>query len=244
MDYFNAVAPYLIEDQPVLEAFHRPAAEAARCRLTETAENAHFWHVSQGVKASDELVQKALGGFQSRLFLEIIKLFVDFAPCERTNGKVWHLTPNPLALGSAILEPLPHLVNHFGSYLDGISRVDSTEEHLLKLFLRLTLLVGTHEFTHILAGAAVGPGRHLILHELLHGVGKRNIHGLHGKFLYEELYRLCQFLSIIGRGSRLEIALDPHQALALPEPQMTLEISDCVRYSELAPFDGLIWPHL
>jgi hypothetical protein len=75
---------------PVLEAFHWPAAEASQCQLSETAENAHFWHAGQGVKATDELFQKALGGFQSRLFLEIIKLFVDFPPCKRTNGKVWH----------------------------------------------------------------------------------------------------------------------------------------------------------
>jgi hypothetical protein len=73
MDYFNAVSPYLIEDQPVLEAFHRPAAAASQCQLSETAENAHFWHAGQGVKATDVLVKKALGCFQSRLFLEIIR---------------------------------------------------------------------------------------------------------------------------------------------------------------------------
>jgi hypothetical protein len=86
VDYFDAEAPYLIKDQPVLEVVYRPTAEAARRRLTKAAETAHFWHAGQAVKACDELVQKTLSGFQSRLFLEIIKLFVDFAPCERTNG--------------------------------------------------------------------------------------------------------------------------------------------------------------
>lgn len=54
----HAVAPCLIEDQPVLEFLHRPAAKAAGCRFAETAQDAHSRHLSQGLKAAHQLIEK------------------------------------------------------------------------------------------------------------------------------------------------------------------------------------------
>src|ERR1035441_5853476 len=80
MDDLHAVAPCLVEDEPVLETLHRPATEAAGCLFTETAQHSHSRHARQILKADYELVKKALGRFQPGLFLQVIKLRIDFAP--------------------------------------------------------------------------------------------------------------------------------------------------------------------
>src|SRR5450755_1960301 len=86
----HAVALRLIENKPVLEVLHRPAAKAARGGFAKTTENAHSRHVGQGLKAAHEMVKKTLCGVQSRLFFEIVKMGVDFAPCEGTHGEQRH----------------------------------------------------------------------------------------------------------------------------------------------------------
>jgi hypothetical protein len=127
MDDFNAVAFYLIENQPILEILHRPAAKAASCRFTETALSAHSRHICQCRKGTEELIQEAFGDFQPGLFFQVFKLRIDFAPRERARRKMQHLLRNWFALRSAGAEGFSHLSNHLGSNVDRLSGVEDIE---------------------------------------------------------------------------------------------------------------------
>jgi hypothetical protein len=91
------------------------------------------------------------------------------------------LPSGPVALRSSDSELLFYILEHFGGNLKRITRIHGIQEDLFQLLFRMTLLIGTHELTDILAGAAVSPRTNPLLHVLFHRVGERNIHGLHSK---------------------------------------------------------------
>jgi hypothetical protein len=93
------------------------------------------------------------------------------------------LSLSPVALRSSDTKLLLYILEHFGGNLERITRVHGVKEDLLQLLFRMALLIGTHQLTDILAGAAVSPRINPILHELFHGVGERDIHCLHSKAL-------------------------------------------------------------
>jgi hypothetical protein len=87
----NAIARGLIEDEPIREVSYRPAAETARRRFAEAAQVAYAGHMCQRLKTVHKLVEKTFCGIQPRLLFQIIKVTVDFSPCQGTNSKERHL---------------------------------------------------------------------------------------------------------------------------------------------------------
>lgn len=69
VDDFRAATIRLIENQPVLESFHRPTADLSESRILEPTPRNHGWHARKILAAEDEAVEKALGNLRAYLLL-------------------------------------------------------------------------------------------------------------------------------------------------------------------------------
>ena len=103
MDDFNPVALGQIEDQPVLEAFHRPAAKTAKNGSLKGAQDAEFRHLRQRIECALCCVQKSLRRLLATMLFEICGVRQDIPASAGANQDLGHLRqPEPLAeLGSA-----------------------------------------------------------------------------------------------------------------------------------------------
>ncbi len=88
----NSVASRLIEDQPVLEAFHRPATNAAKGWLAEGAQYAEPRHFCQCLKCVLCCIQKALSSLHASMLFEILGVRQDIPASTGTDKDVRQLT--------------------------------------------------------------------------------------------------------------------------------------------------------
>jgi len=101
VNYFNAIAFGLIEDEPIFEVFDRPTTQVAQRGPLKAAGKAHLGHLGKRAETKDKLPKEAFSDLRVSLFLKIVDMCIDLAPRERSNLKMRHLVFRQCPLRSA-----------------------------------------------------------------------------------------------------------------------------------------------